>query len=511
MLKLDNVIEPEKPSDWPQNGREAILSIVDDLCTLFIREPSFINKERLIAYTTFDNDCYNYNAGTFRVTDYEVALINSLYIKFSTLGFCYGIVFLYELIWMVAHQVKIINMVFVTNDNGPANYYRDLLPHLYYFYWVAFFYFSESKRNLADELIYDIDYIGKSINLSPEVLARVFNTVLLDLSGKCSNGLFKEFDFSRIDIKKLFSKSSELMKNASIKLIENPHKSVLSIAISNFILRSRHDYEFHYVYKCVTDAVAEASFENDEFWMRRKSKLNDKREGKVIREVFANRGWIKVEWAKTMKFTFQRESFTCSFSKLMPGKMMKKRYGNCAYGYQSDSVGPTIATLIKTNKTFARLSQYIVYDVLYSRDEFKEEMNYLFSIIDGYYLSDGEKRLFLEEIIDYWKLTVKDKKWEYEAERRYEIMHFNDYTYLDCQITDEFLKNKTPLLLYPDFFLGESRLKNKLLDNVIEKTHFESIGGGAVICRKCLAKVFSYTTGNKCAICGSEEFLFLKG
>lgn len=506
MKEEKEFVSPSKPDDWPQNRRESILSLIDDFCDDFIKDPSYVNKERLIALTTFDDPNHNYNLGMFRFTDYETSLMNTLYMKFKMLSFQYGINFLYDLLWNNAHHIKMINMLPGAGDHRPTNYFQGLFPYLYYFYWTAYYYFSEKKRDLADELINEIDILEKANVMTAEELAVTFNTVLYDLSGKCTNHWFKQFEFNRDGIKKLFSKSSELMKKANLKQTERPHKGVLCMALSNYILRSRNNYQFDNIYKCVNKATVDASFINSELWMRRRSKLNDKREGKVMREIFSNRKWIKYDWAKSMKFTYERESFTCSFSKIVPSEKIKKRYGSFVYGFHNDVVGPSITTLTKIGNDKARFSQFIVYDVLYSRDEFKKEMNYLFSVIDDFYLSDDDKRFFLEEIIDYWKLTVKDKKWLEEQERRYEIMYFSDYDYAECTITEEFLKNKTPLLLYPDFIIGRNHQKSRLFLNIKEKTRFQSLGEPTLICKKCLFRTYSFNKDNQCPICGSNNY-----
>lgn len=503
-------IESTKPDDWPQNRRELILSLINDFCDDFIKNPTYINKERLIALTTFDDPNSNYNFGIYRFTDYEAGLINCLYLKFKKLCFQYGINFLYDLLWNSAYHIKMINMVSNATGYGPDNYCFGLHPCLCYFYLTAYCYFVEKKRNLACELINEIDNLEKANVMTQEDLAVTFNNVIYDLSGKCTNHCFKQFEFSRDDIKKLFLKSSELMNKAHFNQTHNPHKGILCMTLSNFVLRSRNDYRFDNIYKCVNKPTVDASFVNSELWMRKRSKLNDKREGKAVREIFSNRKWIKYDWAKSMKFTYERESFTCSFSKNVPDERMRKRYGNFVYGFHNDVVGPSITTLIKDKNGEIRFSQFIVYDVLYSREEFKNEMNYLFSIIDDFYLSDADKRLFLEEIIDYWKLTIKDKKWSKEQERRYEIMYFSGYDYAECSITEEFLKNKTPLLLYPDFIFGENYQKDRLLFNIEEKTKFQSLGETALICKKCLFRAHHFSKDNRCPICGSDNYEVIK-
>lgn len=109
------------------------------------------------------------------------------------------------------------------------------------------------------------------------------------------------------------------------------------------------------------------------------------------------------------------------------------------------------------------ISQVITFDVLYDEDEAKEELVYLFSIIDMFDLTDVDKRDFLQEILQYWILSVKDHKWINERERRYVLFLYDDYEYKEIEFDDVFLKVKTSLFITPDFILGEnpSRVKYK--------------------------------------------------
>ena len=102
------------------------------------------------------------------------------------------------------------------------------------------------------------------------------------------------------------------------------------------------------------------------------------------------------------------------------------------------------------------ISQVITFDVLYDEDEAKEELVYLFSIIDMFDLTDVDKRDFLQAILQYWILSVKDHKWSNERERRYVLFLYDDYEYKETEFDDVFLKVKTSLFITPDFILGEN-------------------------------------------------------
>jgi len=65
------------------------------------------------------------------------------------------------------------------------------------------------------------------------------------------------------------------------------------------------------------------------------------------------------------------------------------------------------------------ISQVITFDVLYDREEAKEELTYLFEIVDMFEMDDSDKKQFLQDLLQYWILSVKDYKWHEEKERRY--------------------------------------------------------------------------------------------
>ena len=85
----------------------------------------------------------------------------------------------------------------------------------------------------------------------------------------------------------------------------------------------------------------------------------------------------------------------------------------------------------------------LTFDVLYDIEEAKTELQYLFSVIDMFDLSDNNKKMFLQEILQYWILSVKDSKWKAERERRYVIFLYDDYEYIETELDDTFLKVKT--------------------------------------------------------------------
>ena len=92
---------------------------------------------------------------------------------------------------------------------------------------------------------------------------------------------------------------------------------------------------------------------------------------------------------------------------------MEKKYGQIIYGYKDDRIADLLSPIYIADdkKKLPQLGQVVSFDILYDEDLAKKEINYLCSVIDMFELTDKEKSKFLSEIIQYWLLSVKDKKW----------------------------------------------------------------------------------------------------
>lgn len=132
---------------------------------------------------------------------------------------------------------------------------------------------------------------------------------------------------------------------------------------------------------------------------------------------------------------------------------MKKRYGSCVFGYKSDRIANILSPIYEINGHNPMFDQVFCFDIIYDEQEAKDELNLVCQILDLFNLSEKDKTLFFENLLKYWYFSFKDKKWEYEKERRYELFYFDYKNYMDLCIQDGFLKQKTTLYLYPDFLL----------------------------------------------------------
>jgi hypothetical protein len=303
--------------------------------------------------------------------------------------------------------------------------------------------------------------------------------------------------------------------------IIRPTKGVLMTQISNFILKSRNNYNEDYIYKYLPKEVARESVRNHQIWMRKTEYLNDEREQKVIPELFKESSWIQYDWVKDIDFETTRTYYVSSFSKSVDNKDMQTGYGECVYGYKNDRIvdliGPIgVYHLSKKDDvdedlpdTMERpyLSQVMAFDVLYDIEQAKEELKYLFDVVELFDMSAMEKKQFLEEILQYWVLSVKDYKWHEERERRYVLFLYDDYDYKEVEFGDIYLKMKTSLFLMPDFILGDNPGKWEIKRQV-ESKQMALLSRAYLHCDVCLVQDYDaaiYKMPDCCPICGSTN------
>ena len=399
-----------------------------------------------------------------RVTEYEVATINYLYM----IGAAHQInllkVYLYDLITETTQLQKIMswcNPVLGVNDEEAARiitYEKGLMLPLKLYHFAYQKYTIEKEFSFAEQLISVVNGVLQVSTTEDEVdsITYAYSALLHDISNMHGNKKERIWEFTREELLELFNLEAKILKINNQSPIMRPTKGVLIMQISNFILKSRHNYNEDYICKYLPKNVAEESVTNHQIWMKKTELLNDKREQKVIPELFQDTSWVKYDWIKDIDFTATRTYYVSCFSKAINSNEMQKDYGQCLYGYKNDRIVDLIAPIgiMKLKKrnnanddlpdTIERpyISQVIAFDVLYDETEAKKELEYLFDVINMFAMSDSEKKQFLQEILQYWILSVKDYEWQEEKERRYVIFLYEDYDYKEVEVDDTFLKIK---------------------------------------------------------------------
>lgn len=519
----------KKPSTWPINMAEQCLEVISCALKEFIDKPSYITKENLISLISEYDLNERAFLGEYRISEYEVAKINDIY--YGSLGILLPSVrcYLYDFVGERARMQKMMSYTMAMVDKkkpyvGIQSYEEGLcLPlRLYYFAYLA--YTVDKNKPFADKIIDVVESMCNTIESVKDIsddekrerlceLSRNYNMMLNDLSYFHGNKKEEIWKFNRNELTKLFALEAKLIRLSAQKPAERPLLGVLMTQISNFILKSRHNYNDDYICKYVSEDVAAESYVNHEIWMNKIENLNDEREGNVLKELFEEKSWIKSGWVRKPDLTPIRKYFVSSFAKSLNNDDMKAEYGDVIFGYKNDRIADLLSPIYEysygnAEKKHISFSQVMAYDVIYDKEEAKEELNYLFGVIELFNMNEDEKNAFLQEILQYWLLSIKDPKWSVERERRYVLFLYEPYKYKEMEIDDEFLKLKTSLFLLPDFVIGKHRKKNGVKIQVDAKRKSLSYRK-YLFCHNCLNRDYDAVAGidrvKICPICLSSN------
>jgi len=504
---IEFIHEDDKPVDFPANNREGRILKIHELLTQIPKQPDYKIRE-ILSSLCIETDLNEQNSlGQMRFTTYEVSLINSIYLLASTLHAEFVKVYLYREMISLERQFRMGNSMkrqFGLPEDDEQETIGTLIPMLKLFYLVYSNYKTYRSRSFIDEIINTYNTFVQHISDEKLINERTRNLVsmLLDLSYVDSYKTFPVLKLDRTDLEKLFKFISYALKRTNQNPSERPLLGVMCLMTSNYIFKSRHGYNNENIYKCISDDTLEKALVNFEIWMNKTSNLNDKREGKFMVDLFANKNWISYDWAKKAHLN-ERTSYVSSFVIGVPSDKIKKRYGGNFLGYKNDKIAAAIAPFTVIKNYGLKLEHIVIYDIIYFRKEAKEELNFLFFVIDCFNLSDSEKIKFLEAILPYWKYSFKDSRWKEEKERRYEILHFDSSNYLETSTSDNFFKLKTALFNYPDIAIVRNH-KTKLIDRRLEKLNFIT-NREYQFCNDCLSSDFDNINGLSCNVCGSES------
>ncbi len=525
-MKTEEMQYANKPKDWPSNAIESRLDNIDEQLQKFKEDPSYQNKEILISLVS-DYDLNQHSMlGMLRTTEYEVALINSLYIESLFLQVNSLKSYLYELIGLKTRMQKMASWFPEGLVSLEIEEFQGLMMQLKIYYMSYHAFTIDKDLSFGEKIIETLEEIldySKENDSAEDYIEKVsfvtngYISMLNDLSYFRCRKRTSIWTFTHEELYKLFKLAGELTTLNGDLPYERPLKGVLMTCISNYILKSRNNYNEDYICKYISPEIVNMSVENHEIWMSKIESLNDDREQRVIPELFDEEGWLQNEWVQNVDFSPKRTYYVSSFCKSLNDEDMLKDYGSCIYGYKDDRMADILAPIMyfkrKDGTKRPVFSHVVAFDVIYNRDEAKEEIIFLCKIINCFSMTDTDKNKFLEEIMQYWLLSVKDKKWSHERERRYVLFLYNDYEYRGLDISDSrFLKLKTSLFLHPDFILGDNPVKNQLKVMADDKRQAISLKP-YLYCADCLNRDFDIVAGGNrnvknCSICGSEKVSF---
>lgn len=504
--------EIEKPVDWPKNNREVNVDLAYELTNKYSSEPTIENKEILYSHILKSSLNEINSTGMHRVSDYEVQILNTLYLNALFVPPLKQ--YIYMIIATTTQYNNIAYKTFSDNDNitieRVIESYKGLFPELLIFHVVYSEFNYLKSQCFVDELICVMEQFIK--NAGDEILyyIQIFNRLLLDLSTLSSPSVFPYLAWTRTDVRKILNFQAKTIKQTDENPSTRPLKGVLCLTISNLILKSRNVNRCNTtLYKLIDNDAVKGTFETDEIWFRKVDKLNDPREGKLLSEIISTDFIEEFDWLTDLKLDYSRESYVTSFSKSKPTSEMKVKYGKNLFGYKSDRIQHMISPPIrKGNYYFSEL--VMVYDIIYDMKIAKEEMKFLCSTIESYIEDNKDRNQFLQDIIKYWHLSFKDKEWESEEERRFEIfVHYENMKYKNFRIDGDFLKIKSTLFQYPDFISSDNIGYDKIKKNLQEKLSTIS-QKSCYICETCLNTDFDYIVKSSyCSQCKSTNIKLL--
>lgn len=186
-----------------------------------------------------------------------------------------------------------------------------------------------------------------------------------------------------------------------------PLKGVLYTMISNWILKSREDFDNKNFYKYMTDENSLKAMGNHQIWMQKVEYLNDQNEGRVFEQIFNENNWLEYNWARNLNVKNVDRKYVCSFTKRIANSEMIEEYGSNMFGYKSDRIIDLLSPAYIHPKLGLFIEQTSFYDVTYSVKEFKDEIQILCRLIEGFEISDKKKHDILVNILPYWRYSIK--------------------------------------------------------------------------------------------------------
>jgi len=342
----------DKPKDWPANAIECQLENISVQFDKFRADSSYRNKEVLVSLVSDYDLNQRSMLGLFRTTEYEVACINSLFVESHIHQFHALKAYLYELVGSKTRMQKVVSWFPEGNTALDIKEFEGLFPQLKLYYYTYQQFTVEKNKSYALHLLAFVEDIVKysqendSKDMFQDTAASIteaYISLLNDISYFRCKKRTEIWAFSRDEIYLLFQLAAKLIKINGDSPVVRPLKGVLMTSISNYILKSRNDYNEDYICKYISPEVVEKSIYNHQIWMSIIESLNDDREQRVVPELFEEKGWNSYSWADNIDFKPTRKYYVSSFCKSMNDSLMRKDYGTCIYGYKDDRMAELLA------------------------------------------------------------------------------------------------------------------------------------------------------------------------
>lgn len=205
----------------------------------------------------------------------------------------------------------------------------------------------EKDKSFSQQLILTIKSMRMAINNNVEIidLIQAINSLIYDLSFIICSPKLAIVHFNRQELLQIFEIVINMWNSNNLNPSERPLRGVFTIALTNWVLKSRNDYNKGLLYKCVPNSAVTQTFVNKQVWMKNTKLLNDKREGVTFKNLFDSTKWMIKDWAKHINLDSEIIRYVCSFSKIYPNKKMQNKYGHNIYGYKNDRIGGLLSPI----------------------------------------------------------------------------------------------------------------------------------------------------------------------
>ena len=139
--------EKDRPKDWPATYSEARLSEVFNYIKIFKDNPTFENKEVLLSLVNQTDLNEGDTRGIHRITEYEVTLINSIYLE-SLLLQAHDIkIYLYRHISKKIFTNKWASISLNKENYGINNEYQNLIMQLKIFALTYHYFITDKDKS----------------------------------------------------------------------------------------------------------------------------------------------------------------------------------------------------------------------------------------------------------------------------------------------------------------------------------------------------------------------------